>query len=72
LGGDATETAAIGELLGPGIAAGEVPNAIERLVGVYLGERREGETFIEAVRRLGHAPFKAAFLAAAEATHAAA
>jgi sulfite reductase (NADPH) hemoprotein beta-component len=74
LGGDATETAAIGELLGPGIPADEVPDAIERLVGVYLSERQEGESFIEAVRRLGHAPFKAAFLAAddREAIHAAA
>ncbi|OYU47424.1 MAG: sulfite reductase [Rhizobiales bacterium PAR1] len=62
LGGDATENAAIGEILGPGIVAEEVPAAIERLVGVYLAHRKDGETFIEAVRRLGLAPFKAAFL----------
>jgi sulfite reductase (NADPH) hemoprotein beta-component len=72
LGGDATETAAIGEIIGPGISADEVPDAVERLVGVYLAERRPGESFIEAVRRLGLAPFKAAFAAGLEAAHAAA
>jgi sulfite reductase (NADPH) hemoprotein beta-component len=75
LGGDATETAAIGEILGPGLKAEEVPDAIERIVGVYLSSRLESESFIEAVRRLGLEPFKAAFLAQnqnAEAAHAAA
>ncbi|WP_296576444.1 nitrite/sulfite reductase [Phreatobacter sp.] len=73
LGGDATENAAIGQLLGPGIAATEVPDAIERLVAVYLAHRREGETFAEAVRRLGIEPFKAGFLATpAESANAAA
>lgn len=66
LGGDATETAAIGELLGPGIPAAEVPDAIERLVEVYLQHRHDGESFIQAVRRLGHQPFKAAFLVGAQ------
>lgn len=61
LGGDATETAAIGEILGPGLAAEDVPDAIERIVGVYLAQRNGNETFIESVRRLGLAPFKAAF-----------
>ncbi len=67
LGGDATETAAIGERLGPGLAAGDVPDAIERIVGVYLARRMAGESFIEAVRRLGLEPFKTAFQ---EKTHA--
>ncbi|MBK9082475.1 MAG: nitrite/sulfite reductase [Rhizobiales bacterium] len=61
LGGDASENAAIGEIIGPGIGANQVPAAIERLVAVYLARRLKGETFIEAVRRLGLAPFKAAF-----------
>ena len=69
LGGDATESAALGELIGPGIPAEEVPDAIERLVQVYLDRRQEGESFIAAVRRLGLAPFKQAF--AAEVSHAA-
>jgi sulfite reductase (NADPH) hemoprotein beta-component len=70
LGGDATENAAIGDILGPGLTAGEVPDAIDRLVSVYLADRLAGESFIETVRRLGTAPFKAAFLQ--EASHAAA
>jgi sulfite reductase (NADPH) hemoprotein beta-component len=70
LGGDATENAALGDILGPGLTADEVPDAIERLVAVYLAERRPGEEFIDAVRRLGQAPFKAAFLR--EPAHAAA
>lgn len=61
LGGDATENAAIGEILGPGLAAEDVPDAIERIVAVYLAQRREGESFIDNVRRIGLAPFKAAF-----------
>ena len=67
LGGDATENAAIGEILGPGLPAEEVPDAIERIVGVYLAERSEGESFIDNVRRIGLAPFKSAFQ---EAIHA--
>jgi sulfite reductase (NADPH) hemoprotein beta-component len=67
LGGDATENAAIGEILGPGLAAEDVPDAIERIVGVYLARRDDGETFIESVRRIGLAPFKTAFQ---EASHA--
>jgi len=67
LGGDATENAAIGEILGPGLAAEEVPDAIERIVGVYLAARGEGESFIDNVRRIGLAPFKAAFQETARA-----
>jgi sulfite reductase (NADPH) hemoprotein beta-component len=68
LGGDASQNAAIGEILGPGLGADEVPDAIERIVAVYLSQRVPGETFIDCVRRLGLAPFKAAFLTACAAT----
>jgi len=61
LGGDHTERLAIGERAGPGLAAEEVGPAIERLVDAYLDLRRgEDERFIDAFRRLGAAPFKAA------------
>jgi len=63
LGGDASENAAIGEILGPGLPAEDVPDAIDRLVNVYLAQREAGEPFIQAVKRLGVAPFKTAFLA---------
>lgn len=73
LGGDASENAAIGEIIGPGIGAEDVPAAIERLVDVYLRERQAGETFIDAIRRIGLTPFKNAFgNGSSEADHAAA
>ena len=59
LGGDATLNAAIGERLGPGLDAEDVPDTIERIVDVYLQHRKAGEPFIDAVRRLGLEPFKA-------------
>ena len=61
LGGDHTETAALGARTGPGFGADEIVPAVERLVLAYLA-LREGpeETFLEAHRRLGMAPFKAA------------
>jgi len=61
LGGDGTETAAIGERAGPGFAYDEIVPAVERIVRTYLGLRTEpGETFLAAYRRVGLAPFKAA------------
>ena len=61
VGGDATQDAAVGRILGPGFEAEKVPDAIERLVDAYL-ERRESpdEPFIAAFRRIGEAPFKEA------------
>lgn len=58
LGGDPTFSASIGEILGPGVTADQVPDVIEHLVDFYLAEREEGETFIATWRRLGHARFK--------------
>lgn len=61
LGGDHTETFAIGERVGPGFAYDEIVPAIERLLRAYLELREDpSETFIEAYRRVGPAPFKAA------------
>ena len=61
LGGDGTETAAIGEKMGPGFAYDEIVPAIERIVRAYLALRQEpAETFLAAVRRVGLEPFKAA------------
>ena len=61
LGGDGTETAAIGERAGPGFSADEIVPAIERLVHAYLGLRSGGsESFLQTYRRLGLGPFKAA------------
>jgi sulfite reductase (NADPH) hemoprotein beta-component len=61
LGGDGTEDAVIGERAGPGFAAEELLPAIERLIRAYLEQRESREeTFLDAYRRLGLAPFKAA------------
>jgi len=61
LGGDGTETAVIGERAGPGFAYDEIVPAIERIIAAYLDQRHSpDETFLQAYRRLGLAPFKAA------------
>jgi len=72
LGGDGTEDAVIGERAGPGFAAEDLLPAIERLIRTYL-DLREGreETFLDAYRRLGLAPFKAALYPEARDRHAA-
>jgi sulfite reductase (NADPH) hemoprotein beta-component len=61
LGGDATEQASVGKIIGPGFEAEQVPGAIETLVDTYIARRTSAdETFIDAYRRLGEAPFKEA------------
>src|SRR5690606_13169619 len=61
IGGDGTETAAIGDKTGPGFSYEEIVPAIERIMKAYLALRdTRDETFLEAYRRLGLAPFKAA------------
>jgi sulfite reductase (NADPH) hemoprotein beta-component len=61
LGGDGTETAVIGDKTGPGFAYTEIVPAIERILRAYLGLRLEAsETFLQAFRRVGMDPFKAA------------
>ncbi|MEM9013298.1 MAG: nitrite/sulfite reductase [Pseudomonadota bacterium] len=65
LGGDPTNTAALGERTGPGFGYDQVPDVIERLVDTYIGAREEGETFLQTYRRVGMAPFKEAIYAEA-------
>ena len=61
LGGDGSETAAIGERVGPGFGADEILNAVSRIIGVYMDGRLDAdEVFIAFYRRVGIAPFKAA------------
>ncbi len=49
-----------GKAIGPAFGADEVPDAVEAVIETYLAQRRVGERFIDAVRRLGIAPFRAA------------
>ena len=61
LGGDGTETAALGERTGPGFAANDVVPAVDRLIDTYLELRSdEDEAFLATYRRVGMQPFKAA------------
>ena len=61
LGGDGTEDAVIGEKTGPGFAYDQVVPAIERIVLAYLNLRQgPEETFLQAYKRVGIGPFKAA------------
>jgi sulfite reductase (NADPH) hemoprotein beta-component len=64
LGGDPTETAAIGERSGPGFPAEGVVDAIERLIHFYLAKREDGEQFRQTYQRLGHDVMKEALYAA--------
>lgn len=61
LGGDHTETAAVGDRAGPGFSADDIIPAIERIVDAYLDLRTSAdEAFIDTYKRTGMAPFKAA------------
>ncbi|HKN28698.1 MAG TPA: nitrite/sulfite reductase [Roseiarcus sp.] len=61
LGGSGDEQAAIGQIVGPGFSSENVVGAVETIVETYMGLRRDDEeTFLEAFRRVGLAPFKEA------------
>jgi len=59
IGGKQGNDASIGTVIGPSFAAEEMPGVVERLIEVYLKERTPEEHFIDTVRRIGVAPFKA-------------
>lgn len=59
IGGKQGNDASIGTVIGPSFAAEEMPGVIQRLIDVYIQERTPEERFIDTVRRLGVAPFKA-------------
>ena len=63
LGGSGAEDASLAQILGPAVSAGQVPEAIETLVETYLVHRKDGERFLDTVRRAGLQPFKEAVYA---------
>jgi len=65
LGGSAAEDAEVGKILGPGLPANKVADAVDQLVDVYLRERKDGERFLDTYRRTGLTPFKEAVYAEA-------
>ncbi|AVR88348.1 MULTISPECIES: nitrite/sulfite reductase [Thauera] len=60
LGGSEGNRARLGRVIGPSFAASEIPEVIARLLHTYVGERHDGEGFIDTVERIGLDPFKAA------------
>jgi sulfite reductase (NADPH) hemoprotein beta-component len=58
LGGSVSGTSSLGDVIGPSVAKGEVAETIARILDVYVAQREPGEEFLEAVRRLGVAPFR--------------
>ena len=59
IGGDQGNNTTLGTVLGPSFAADEMPGVVQRLIEVYIRERTPEERFIDTVRRIGIAPFKA-------------
>ncbi|MES2180817.1 MAG: nitrite/sulfite reductase [Pseudomonadota bacterium] len=59
IGGKQGNDASLATVIGPAFAAEEMPGVIQRLIDVYIKERTPEERFIDTVRRLGIAPFKA-------------
>ena len=65
LGGASTSDASLGKVLGKSIPLVEVGDTLEKILGVYVEIRQEGERFIDTVRRVGNQPFKERVYAAA-------
>ncbi len=67
LGGDGTEDTVVGDKTGPGFAYDQVTEAVEKVLRTYLGLRLSvEETFLQAFKRVGMEPFKAALYAEAD------
>ncbi|MGE4532130.1 nitrite/sulfite reductase [Halomonas sp.] len=58
LGGAQGNAASLGKILGPSFSRDAVPDVIDTLLKVYVGERHDGETFLDTYRRIGLKPFK--------------
>ena len=59
-GSDLSGPAVGGKVVGPSFSAAEVPDVIEAILVTYRELRQPGEFFVDALRRIGHDPFKAA------------
>ncbi|QWE02874.1 nitrite/sulfite reductase [Polynucleobacter sp. JS-JIR-II-b4] len=60
LGGEQGNDTSIGKVIGPSFYADEIPDVITNVINTYVNHRSEDESFIQAYRRLGVAPFKEA------------
>lgn len=59
IGGKQGSDASLGTVIGPSFPSEDVPGVIGKLIETYIAERTEEERFIDTVRRIGTAPFKA-------------
>lgn len=69
IGGKQGNDASLGSVIGPSFAAEEMPGVVQRLIDVYIDQRTPEEHFIDTVRRIGVAPFKAHVYEKKEAAH---
>ena len=69
IGGKQGNDASIGTVIGPSFSADEMPGVVQRLIEVYIQERTPEERFIDTVRRIGVAPFKAHVYASKETSN---
>ena len=60
LGGEQGNDATIGKVIGPSFYADEIPDVMSNIINVYTQHRVDDESFIQAYKRLGVAPFKEA------------
>ena len=63
LGGAMGMDAAVGEIVGKGLAGDDVPGAIARILQHFQTLRQDGEAFIDTLRRVGSDAFKEAIYA---------
>jgi sulfite reductase (NADPH) hemoprotein beta-component len=67
-GSDLSGSPKAGKVVGPSFSSAEVVDVIEAVLQVYTAHRTHGETFIDAVNRIGMEPFKLAANAARHPT----
>jgi sulfite reductase (NADPH) hemoprotein beta-component len=60
LGGCEGADTSLGQITGPGFDEDGIVDAVEKATQVYLGQRAQGERFLDTYRRIGMAPFKEA------------
>ena len=58
LGGSSGIDASLAKVIGPSFEESEVPDVIEKILSIYVENRKGDELFIDTYRRIGIDPFK--------------
>lgn len=58
LGGSSKNDASLGKIMGPSFAQEQIPEVIQKIIGVYKAKRESNEKFIDTYNRIGMGPFK--------------